>query len=266
MHSAVRRGEGARDSVPIPRADWALFLDVDGTLLDIAATPQEVVVPAELRGILSSLIGALNGAVALVSGRSLRDVDHLFAPLRSPAAGQHGAEIRLPEGGEREMPAGPALAAVRRRLNQIAVEHPGVMVEDKGASVTAHYRLAPDSADLLRAVIAEELTKIGADYQLLESKMAYDIKPKRFSKGSALAEFMRGRPFAGRRPVFIGDDETDQDGFAAAMRLGGHAIQIGPRPAGPGIHFISGPRILRTWLAALPEAIAGREADSTAAS
>ncbi len=253
-----QRSRGKHEDVPMPDPRWALFLDVDGSLLDIAATPHGVAVPAELRGILIDLTNALDGAVALVSGRAMREVDRLLAPLRLPVAGQHGAEIRLPEGGERAMPACPALDPLRRRLNEAAVEHPGLIIEDKGASITAHYRLAPDRADLLRAVLERELRAIDADYHLLESKMAFDVKPRRFDKGTAVVEFMGRWPFSGRIPVFIGDDATDRDGFAAVLALGGIAIQIGPRPAGAGVHYIASPRVLRAWLAALPAAIAAR--------
>lgn len=261
-----QRAPGDHDDVLVPGPRWALFLDVDGSLLDIAATPQEVAMPPELPDILIELGRALDGAVALVSGRALHDLDRLFAPLRMPVAGQHGAEIRLPQGGGRAMPAGPALATLRRRLNEAAIRHPGVMIEDKGASITAHYRLAPDCADLLRALVAQEMSAIDGDYELLESKMAFDVKPRRFDKGTAIREFMHRAPFAGRLPVFIGDDATDLDGFAAVLGLGGHAIQIGPQPAGPGIHYISNPRVLRAWLAALPAAIAARRRRPAAAS
>lgn len=247
---------GAVERTPPPRADWALFLDIDGSLLDIAATPQDVIVAPEVREILADLAQALDGAVALLSGRPLRDIDRLFAPLRLPAAGQHGAEIRRLAGGERAVAAAPALDSLRRRLSALADEHPGVLIEDKGASLTAHYRLAPGCGTLLRDAIEHGMACLGSEYELLESKMAFDVKPRRFTKGSAVAEFMRRPPFAGRRPVVVGDDITDLDGFAVALRGGGCAIQIGPRPAGPGMHFLSGPPALRTWLATLPRAIA----------
>lgn len=240
-----------------PSRCWALFLDVDGTLLDIAPTPQEAVLPPGLVPLLERLCGLLGGAVALVSGRPLRDIDRLFSPLLLPAAGEHGAEIRFAANEPPRSATRPGgLAPLRAALALYRVDHPGVLVEDKGHSLTAHYRLAPGCEAELRALLSRLLADGLQDYEILESKMAFDVKPRRFSKGSAIEALMETPPFTGRVPVAAGDDVTDGFAFEAARRLGGEAIQVGPRPAAPGHHFLPDPASLRRWLATLADRLA----------
>jgi trehalose 6-phosphate phosphatase len=212
---------------PSPRRDWALFFDIDGTLLDIAPSPDTVVVPSALRDNLATLHRTL-GAVALVSGRPLAGIDPLFAPLTLPAAGQHGAERRIDQ--ERiVIPPLPALRALVMPLQQFAAAHPGVLIEDKGNSVAVHFRQAPALADQVKA-LAGRLAATSPELEAMPARMAVDLKPRAVSKGAAIAWFLDRLPFAGRVPVFVGDDTTDESGFAAVNEHGGHSIQVG----GPG--------------------------------
>lgn len=236
-----------------PPADCALFLDVDGSLLDIAATPDAVVVPPLLIELLKRLRHALGDAVALVSGRAIDQLDTLFAPLALPAAGQHGAQLRL-SAIDAFTTATPAsvLSDLYRRLIEFADAHPGVMVEAKGLSVAAHYRQRPQSRDALAALLEERLTAMGPAWQILPGKMVFEMKPRHVTKGTAVEWFMRRPPFAGRIPIYVGDDVTDEDGFAAVLRLGGICVSVGDRVA--GTLAFADPAALRTWLAALADA------------
>lgn len=235
--------------------DWALFIDVDGTLLDIAPTPMAVVVPPELPGALVAASQALDGAFALLSGRPLADLDRLFGVLPIVAAGQHGIELR--NGDQITLPPpNQAIAVARARLQDFADRHPGVLIEDKGGSLTAHYRLAPTAEASLRSLVESVLTTTLPDFELLESKMAFDIRPLGHHKGRAVEELMRRGPFTGRIPVMVGDDATDEDGFRAVHQRGGIAVAVGPRqPAVVVEHHFESPARFRSWLAAMPSAI-----------
>lgn len=227
----------------------ALFLDVDGTLLDIARRPEEVVVPEDLGALLQSASQALEGALALVSGRAIGDLDRLFAPLRLPAAGQHGAELRAtPLGEVIGTPPPSHLADVSGVLRRFAATHPGILVEDKNASVAVHYRRAPQFRDELEAFTRAAIATNNEHMEILEAVMAFDVKLRSVDKGRAVGWFMQRPPFAGRLPVFVGDDHTDEFGFAAVSKLGGHAIQVGTsRPRVTPWH-IATPAELRWWL------------------
>jgi trehalose 6-phosphate phosphatase len=215
--------------LPAPREDWALFLDIDGTLLDLAPTPSEVVVPPDLPDLLQALTRALGGAVALVSGRSITDIDTLFSPLALIAAGQHGAEIRLPNGAtERLGAADGILTGLMARIAAFAEAHPGILVEDKGMTIAVHCRKVPQ----YQAELGQFLTALAAEHgdrlETIRGHRVFEIKPRNLSKRTAVEHLMRIAPFAGRLPVFIGDDRTDEDGFAAVRALGGHAVRVGP--------------------------------------
>ncbi len=236
-----------RAELPEIKSDWALFLDIDGTLLDIAATPDSVIVPAELRADLGALHAAFGGAVALVSGRSIGAIDRMLAPLRLPVAGQHGAELRL-DGTAMHMPAPPRLATITAALETFATTHPGVLVEPKGNSVCVHYRLAPDAENAVRA-LAQELVGAESGFELLPALMAFDIKPLAASKGRAVEWFLNQAPFRGRVPVFVGDDVTDEDAFAAVNARGGHSIHVGAHGVSEARFHAPSPSAVRAWLA-----------------
>lgn len=209
----------------------ALLLDVDGTLLDIAATPDAVVVPTTLRDALARLHARLDGALALVSGRPIAVLDRLFAPLRLPAAGAHGAEWRLCA-DQAIAHAATMDTALRAQLVALADRHPGVLIEDKACSVALHYRGAAAArqplADSIAALLA---TPAATGLRVLPGKMVFEVVGTDCDKARAVRRFVAAPPFAGRTPVFIGDDITDEPALALMPQLGGLALAVGrPMP------------------------------------
>ncbi len=223
----------------------ALFLDFDGTLVDIAPRPDAVVVPAGLPALLARLSDRLGGALAIVSGRPIAEIDAFLAPASLPAAGLHGLEIRAGTAVER-LPTPASLQAVRAGL-LAAPAAAGLRIEDKGASIALHFRETPERAEAVLA-LAAELTRHHPDLAVLHGKMVVEVKPKAASKASALVRLMSGPPFAGRRPVFVGDDVTDEDGMRAALQAGGDAVKIGPGDT-LAPQRLDDPAALRAWIA-----------------
>jgi len=217
------------EALPLPvwRDDWALFLDVDGTIVEIAATPAAVQVPACTIAALANARDRLGGAVALVSGRGLADLDRLFAPLRLPAAGAHGAERRTADGLVHTTPDASSLAAAEQLLARWATAHEGALLERKHGSLALHYRNVPWLEPAARIVVAAAVAAVGPAFHVQPGKKVLEIKAAAIGKGRAIAEFMAEPPFAGRRPVFVGDDLTDEDGFDTVNRLGGLSIAVG---------------------------------------
>jgi trehalose 6-phosphate phosphatase len=206
--------------------DSALFLDFDGTLVDLAPQPEAVRLPPDLPPTLRQLSAQLNGALAIVSGRRLADLDQLLAPLRLPVAAEHGAHLR-PAHGELIEPPSPALPAAIREVNALARRHNGLRVEVKTAAVALHYRQAPElEATCLHAMAG--IAKAAPGLELLHGKYVFEIKPAGVTKGTAIAAFMAQAPFTGRRALFAGDDVTDESGFATVQQLGGCGIKVGP--------------------------------------
>lgn len=239
-----------RPRPPSPADDWALFLDVDGCLLDFADRPDAVAVPASLRAALEALANRLGGALALVSGRSIATIDALFAPLRLPAAGLHGLERRTGDGLMREAPApAPLLEKVRKDARLLAATHPGALVEDKGAAVALHWRQAPEAADALRQ-FADAVLPWLHGYRLQPGDHVVELRPASADKGDAIAAFMEEPPFAGRRPVFAGDDLTDEHGFAVVDERDGLSILVGGRKGSAARYGLRDPSALRAWLGA----------------
>lgn len=237
-------------------ADWAFFLDIDGTLLEYAARPHEVKVETELLELLDRLRAAAGGAIALVSGRSVEDIDKLFAPLVLPAAGQHGTERRTAAGAvRRHAPPIEKLGRAAADLVRLTAAHSGLVLENKGMTIALHYRLAP----ALRALAEREMRAIastlGDAFELQTGKFVAEIKPSGKDKGSAIAEFAAEAPFAGRRPVFIGDDLTDEPGFELVNRMGGHSLKVGPGITRARWHLFDAAAV-RRWLASYAEQFA----------
>jgi trehalose 6-phosphate phosphatase len=235
----------------LPRAtlDWALFLDVDGTLLDIAETPFAVVVPQQVLVMLSLLHAALDGAVALASGRSIETIDLLFRPLHLPAAGQHGLERRGADGiVERPLVADTGLDRVRERLSGAESEIPGLLIEDKGDTIAVHYRRVPSRELEVEKRVADAVGGV-AMLELLPGKKVIEVRPRGAGKDKVVEAFMGEAPFRGRIPVFVGDDRTDEDGFAAVNRLGGHSIRVGAEGPSVARHRLASPNAVRDWLA-----------------
>ena len=216
--------------LPAPGEHWSLFLDFDGTLAELAETPDGVRVAPELPATLSALHRSLDGALALVSGRSIGALDAFLAPARLPAAGIHGAERRGASGEKH--PAKPlvqALDTLRAALAPLVAGDPRLVVEDKGASLVLHYRRAPEREDECRHVVARLLESSPelAGFRVVLGKRMVEAVPTGGDKGTAIREFMREAPFAGRRPVFAGDDLTDEDGFAVVAELSGLGVKVG---------------------------------------
>src|SRR6476619_701449 len=258
LEEDIADDEGAPETVPVPRAlvphlsESAILLDIDGTLLDLAPTPREVWVPPGLAKTLNRLLARTNGALALVSGRSLNDIDLIFAPEQFPAVGGHGAEMRISTESEAVATHAPPMdKELKRRLAAIAKLSPGILLEDKGYSLALHYRLAPHA----EKAIYEAVSLIRADLpnapiEVLPGKCVCEIKHSGFNKASGVVEFMTHEPFRGRRPIFIGDDVTDESVFAIMPDFGGLAFSVGRRAHGVAGHFEE-PRDVREWLAHL---------------
>ncbi len=239
--------------------NWAWFLDIDGTLLDIVERPDAVRIKREELDLLGSLHESTGGALALVSGRTIAVLDQLFHPLRVPIAGQHGAERRDSAGRRHRHPV-PSLRGVSHRINRFARDHEGLVVENKGQSVALHYRLAPQLARAAHAAVRAAAEDAGPALEIQDGKMVYEVKAAGCDKGKAIAEFMREAPFAGRVPVFLGDDLTDELGFRVVNDLGGHSIKVG-EGASEARWRLADPAEARAWLRAwLAQGVEGKGA------
>jgi trehalose 6-phosphate phosphatase len=241
-----------RTDPPLLAPDTALFLDIDGTLIDFVPHPEDARVPPSLLDTIVALRETLGGALAVVSGRKLADIDRLFAPLALAAAGQHGAEARFAPDAAAEVFVSPvaALATVLEHAQLFLDAHPLIRVEQKGLSTAFHYRADEGAAHDLRAVLEKAVAPYDDKLHLLDSHLCYDVRARHANKGKVIERFMSVRPFAGRVPVYIGDDWTDEDGFTAALAMNGRAIRVGaPRPT-LASEAISEPAALRAWLGA----------------
>jgi trehalose 6-phosphate phosphatase len=225
----------------------AILLDIDGTLLDIAPTPDDVHVPAALRRSLVRLVSSTGGALALISGRTLESVDALFAPLITAAVGCHGAQLRAKPESPTELPVPPLSEAIRQAFSDVTLLQPGVRVEDKHFTLAFHCRLAPDREEPLFELLRARLAPFVSEYTLMRGKFIFEIKPRNCTKGEALRVLMRRAPFAGRRPVFFGDDTTDEYAFAALHQFGGIGVSVGQRMPNAS-YMVDTPRNIRHWL------------------
>ncbi len=241
---------GTQPALLKPR-DIGLFLDVDGTLLDIAPRPEAVEVTADLLRDLAAAETVLDGALALVSGRPVAELDGLFAPLQLAASGVHGAELR-------RRPDGPVTLLADGRLGEDAwsalcrllAEFPGSWAENKGVSFAVHFPDPGTDADCLEAALRALMGRIAASgepLRLIAGHAVFELQLRGFDKGRAIRRFMKQRPFIGRRPVFIGDDKIDRAGFETALRLGGLAYSVGIDMPGVSGQFAN-PDAVRAWL------------------
>jgi trehalose 6-phosphate phosphatase len=248
----------APEAVPVPSSlvphlsETAVLLDIDGTLLELAPTPREVWVPPGLAKTLHRLHKRTNGALALVSGRSLNDIDLIFAPDQFPAVGGHGAEMRIEADSEAVAAHAPPMdKELKRRLAAIARLSPGILLEDKGYSLALHYRLAPHAEKAIYAAVSLIRADLpNAPIEVLPGKLVCEIKHSGFTKASGVMELMTHGPFKGRRPLFIGDDVTDESVFAIMPDLEGLAFSVGRRARGVAGHF-DAPSDVREFLAHL---------------
>ncbi|RPI47291.1 MAG: trehalose-phosphatase [Betaproteobacteria bacterium] len=235
----------------------ALLLDVDGTLLDLAAHPDLVVVDPGLPELLRTLQARLGGALALVSGRPIAALDALFAPFRGSAAGLHGLEIRQsPHGGVTYTLATTLAPAFHDAIAAIVDAFPAAFIEHKAPCVAVHHRLDAASAERLRQALQEAIDAHAPDWHLLGGRLVFDVKPAAADKGGACRTLMRTEPFRGRLPIYLGDDTTDLDAFSAVAALGGQAVAVGPRVAMHAANHLPGAAAVRSWLRRLDRMLA----------
>jgi trehalose 6-phosphate phosphatase len=229
--------------------DWALFLDFDGTVVDIAESADAVDVPPRLPFLLDELSRLLGGALALVSGRKVAAIDAMLKPMRFHIAGVHGLEYR--SGGRIRLCDPDSHADFRRGALELA-DHlgrlDGIVVEDKGCAIAVHWRLAPESGDLVLDALNNFVTELGPAYRLQCGKAVAEVLPAQYDKGQAIRSFMAEPPFFGRRPMFIGDDVTDEAGFRVVNALEGLSVRVGRGVTGAR-HFIGSPALMREQLA-----------------
>lgn len=226
-----------------PLAQSALLLDLDGTLLDIAPTPDAVRVPPGLIQHLQRLRDRLGGALAVISGRPVEQVDMLLAATATAVSGEHGGALRASLGGAIERPDLPSPPpAWISTAETLVARHPGALLERKARGFVAHYRLAPTAGPVLHDALAALIAPRREEFLLLRAHMAWEIRPAGTDKGTALRAIMARAPFAGRRPIFIGDDVTDEDAITAAIALGGAGLRVPEHFGTPGY--------VRAWLTA----------------
>jgi trehalose 6-phosphate phosphatase len=232
---------------PSPSLQWGLFLDVDGTLIELTDSPLDTHADAELKALLSEVAERLGGALALVSGRSIEYLDGLFAPLQLAAAGLHGVERRKASGAMHGASFVDAqLDRARIALKALVAAHPGTLLEDKGRTIAVHFRMAPQAESVVLTAVQSAAAQLGSNYHVQGGNMMLEIKPRGFTKASAIKAFMQEAPFSGRQPVFVGDDLTDQEGFRAVEDQGGISIAVGDRVRGQ--FRLENAAAVRTWL------------------
>lgn len=242
---------------PAPGAGAALFLDVDGTLLDIARRPGDVEVAPPLRSDLAHLGSRLRGAIALLSGRPLSQLDELFQWGGRAAAGLHGAELRTPDGVEHFIGDVERFARVRARAAALVATLPGVMLEDKRRALALHFRQAPEARAGVRRIAESLLRDAGDAYALQQGDQVIELKPAAADKGRALAALMELPPFHGRQPWMLGDDLTDEDAFRHVNAIGGISVVVGRRRPTAARRALASPAAVRAWLhASIPAAVA----------
>lgn len=230
---------------------WALFLDVDGTLLDLACHPDDVHVDPHLHDALGRLHDRLDGALALLSGRTLSQLDALFDWNRRVAAGLHGAELRMPDGRERIIGDAAAFTQVRSRAAALVTAAQGVTLEDKRLALALHYRRAPHAREAAERIAQALLHDAGDHYALQRGDHVFELKPAGADKGRALAALMRDAPFHGRTPWMLGDDLTDEDAFRHVNASGGISVIVGARRPTEARYALDDPAAVRAWLHAL---------------
>ncbi len=236
-------------TLPSIAPNWAFFLDVDGTLLEIADHPDAVHAGPRLRTIVTNLFNVTGGAMALVSGRNIASLDRLFAPMVLPAAGLHGLERRDARSRlHYAYTTETQLHEVKYDLMRFVEQHPGLLLEDKGPATALHYRNAPQMADKVIHLMHETQRRLGEEFELQFGKMVVELKPSGHNKGHAIEAFMLEPPFRGRVPVFIGDDVTDEDGFGTVNRMGGYSVRVGPTHHSEAVFSVPDVGAVLDWL------------------
>lgn len=226
----------------------ALFLDVDGTLLEICDRPDDVAANQVLISKLQACCSKLDGALALVSGRAIADIDRIFLPALFPVAGAHGAEIRYAAEQVPKIVDEPLPSTVIETLENFASAHTGLLLEKKRSGVSLHYRMAPELESDCRHLVKTLLEEIDDSYRLIAGKKVFEIAPAAHNKGAAIESFLSRSSFLGRIPVFIGDDVTDEDGFVVVNRLGGVSIRVGQADSTAATYLLSDVASVEHWL------------------
>jgi trehalose 6-phosphate phosphatase len=235
-------------SKTIDAAATALFLDIDGTLLELRDRPEDVVAGDDLIRLLDALSEQLGGALSLVSGRSIADIDRVFAPSRYPVAGSHGAEIRLHPEDEVETATAELPDDLMEELVGFAASHEGLLLEHKLGGASLHYRMAPHLEQACRRLMDDFMDRVGQEFRLIPGKMVFELAPLTHNKGQAIAAMMERAPFAGRRPIFVGDDVTDEDGFRAVNEMEGVSVRVGEDRDSAAVCTLDSVSAVRRWL------------------
>jgi trehalose 6-phosphate phosphatase len=233
----------------------ALFLDVDGTLLDIEDHPAAVSADPALIALLERLSRALGGALSLISGRTLADIDRIFTPVRFAAAGAHGAELRLHPDNSVSSTECSLPPSIVQRMQAFAESDPRLLLEEKHGGISLHYRRAPELEEQCTAFVHGLLPEIEKDFRLIAGKMVFEFAPKEHHKGAAIGEMMQRDPFNGRTAVFVGDDVTDEDGFRAVNALGGITIRVGFSPDSEARFSLPDVAAVHRWLESIEQSI-----------
>jgi trehalose 6-phosphate phosphatase len=255
----MRVGDRAR-AVLTSAERCALFVDIDGTLLGVAPTPDAVSVPPGLVPLLGDIVQGLDGAAAVLTGRRIADADRLFSPLDFIASGVHGTELRSEPGAPIVTLAPPIPASVVDAMTNIARLAAGILVEEKGCGVAVHYRNAPLARRALESELAAIVAASSYDLVLREGRKVLEAVPRGYSKGTALAQIAVQPPFKGRRPVMVGDDVGDESAFLAAERLGGVGLRVAGEHYPAEAADFGGVADVRAWLEALADRLAPRRA------
>lgn len=236
---------------PRPALDWAWFFDIDGTLAQIETSPDSVRVDIVMQYLIAALHEQTEGAVALISGRALRDIDKLFPHFTIAAAGQHGAERRNANGSIVRQPAPSGrLLQLRDEMRKLEQRHVDLFVEDKGLSLALHYRQVPELGAVVLREVHALCVHMGPGFQIQTGKCVVEIVPVGHTKGTVVTEFMSEPPFEGRMPAFLGDDGTDESAFGAVNELGGISIKVGAGPTAARYRLID-VLAVRDWIASL---------------
>jgi trehalose 6-phosphate phosphatase len=242
---------------------WALFMDIDGTLLGVAPTPDAVTVPAGLGQLLDSVVRGLGGAAAILTGRRIADADRLLAPLKLIASGVHGTELRSERGGPIDTLAQPIPADVIEAMNKISRIASGILVEQKGSGVAVHYRNAPLARQALETELAAIVAASSYELVLRQGRKVLEAVPSGYSKGTALETLIARPPFEGRQPVMVGDDVGDESAFDVAERLGGLALRVAGEHYDRGAADFDGVGSVRIWLQGLANRLAMQRSPRT---
>lgn len=232
-----------------PRA-VALFLDVDGTLLEICDNPVDVVADHSLTALLMACSAELDGALSLVSGRAIEEIDRIFAPAVFPVAGAHGAELRFDGEQTMTMASEPMPREAIRRLEAFVATNQGLLLERKRGGVSLHFRRAPELEEACRTLALALMDELGSDFRLIAGKMVFEIAPCTHNKGAAVRTFLEHAPFKRRIPLYVGDDVTDEDAFREVNRLEGTSIRVGDSTHSEARYELSDVASVRHWLRA----------------